>query len=556
MSILRSFVVRCRRALLLSGLVALLAPASAAATLGAYQADRRVVPGTLPPGAKAALVLAAPGDGFADGQVSVRGPGGPLSWDPATAPELVARTTFLSVARTRVRGRLVPDPLPPLGSAKSAAGTVFLRISTQGLAAGLYRGRLRVGAEALPVALTVFPYRLPPRTAGFRTLFQIQPEAYFAAVDPSNRLAAARASTRALYRLLSDYRIAPAEWGYGTPSPSAGYEDGFAWHKRRGTLMRLEASMGFNSLRLPLSTQRQASGRWVGGVSPQRPDAWRAWLAKVRPFWLANRWHDRALAWAWDEPGRAQLRLLGAQARALHGAFPGARLLATITPAARNRFLRDGGSDDLDVWAVLARRFYGRYDDAWGRYRYVRELRRARKEVWTYTYHGVRGSPGYDATEPLTDPRLFFAWNAIEGTAGTLYADGMVTYKGLDPWRALPGDGQSVFVYPGTRAAPAPVSSLRLEAIRDGIQDANLFGAYRARFGRGRLVRLLASNGLFAAEGGQLALGCVHGCGRRAATRYSFPVWQRDERRASEGLERARRAALQALEWGWKPPPS
>ena len=548
--------MRCRRVLVLSGLVALLAPSGAAATLGAYQADRRVAPGTLPPGARPALVLAAPGDGYADGQVSVRGPGGPVAWDSATAPELVARTTFSSVARTHVRGRLVADPLPPLGSSRTGRGTVFLRISTQALAPGVYRGRLRVGAEALPVTLTVFPYRLPPRTGGFRTLFQIQPQAYFEQVSPSSPLAAAQASNGALYRLLSDYRIAPAEWGYGTPSTKVGYRDGSAWYTRRGTLMRLEASLGFNSLRLPLSTQRQASGRWVGGVSPRRPAAWRAWLAKVRPFWLANRWHDRALAWAWDEPGRSQLRLVAAQARALHAAFPGARLLSTVTPSGSNRFLRDGGPDDLDVWAVLSRRFYGRYDAAWGRYRHIRDLRRAGKEVWTYTYHGVPGSPGYDATEPLTDPRLFFAWNAIEGTAGTLYADGMVTYKGLDPWKALAGDGQSVLVYPGTTAAPAPISSLRLEAIRDGIQDANLFEAYRARFGRARLVRLLASNGLFSARGGRLALGCVRGCDRRSPTRYSFPVWQRDERRASEGLERARVAALKALSRGWRPKPS
>src|SRR5436853_2415604 len=47
------------------------------------------------------------------------------------------------------------------------------------------------------------------------------------------------------------------------------------------------------------------------------------------------------------------------------------------------------------------------------------------------------------------------------------------------------------------------VSSLRLEAIRDGIQDANLFEAYRSRFGRARLVSLLASNGLFSARGGR-----------------------------------------------------
>ena len=539
-------VVRLRPVLFV-GLLALVAAAPARATLAAYQADRRIAPGTLPPGGRTVLVLTAPGNGFADGQVSVVGAGGPLAWDTAAAPELVARTSFFTVARTHVAGRLVPDPLPPLDPAAGGQRVIFLRISTVGLAPGVYRGLLDVGAETMPVALTVFSYALPPKTTGFRTLFEIQPEAYFERVNPADPLAAGQASNRALYQLLSDYRIAPAEWGFGTPGRKVVYKDGYDWYTRRGTLMRIEANMGFNTLRLPLSTQHQASGAWVGGASPRDPATWAPWLAKVRPFWLQNAWQDRAVAWAWDEPGRRQFPLLAAQARALHASFPEAKLLSTASPSPGNRFLWDGGANDLDSWAVLSRRFYGQYDDAWGRYRSIEALRRAHKELWSYTYHGVPGSPGYDATEPLTDPRLFFAWNAIEGTAGTLYADGMVTYKRLDPWTSLPDAGQSVFIYPGTPDAPAPVSSLRLEAIRDGVQDANLFEAYRARFGRSGLVRLLGQNGLFVARDGQLILGCVHGCGRFAWTKYSFPLWQHAERAASDGLEGARLRALVAL---------
>ena len=158
------------------------------------------------------------------------------------------------------------------------------------------------------------------------------------------------------------------------------------------------------------------------------------------------------------------------------------------------------------------------------------------------------GTPGFDATEPLTDVRMFFAWNALEGTAGTLYSDGLARYQGRDPWRALPGDGQSVFLYPGTRARPAPVPSLRLEALRDGIQDADLFLAYARVYGRAGLVRLLAQNGLFRASAkGALQLGCISGCELRTTTKYAWPVWQHDEAAASAGLLRARTQALFTL---------
>ena len=161
---------------------------------------------------------------------------------------------------------------------------------------------------------------------------------------------------------------------------------------------------------------------------------------------------------------------------------------------------------------------------------------------------------------------MFFAWNALEGTAGTLYSDGLARYQGLDPWRALPGDGQSVFLYPGTPARPAPVPSLRLEALRDGIQDADLFLAYARVYGRAGLVRLLAQNGLFRANAkgglvrllaqnglfrasprGVLTLGCTSGCELRTTTKYAWPVWQRDEAAASAGLLRARTQALFTL---------
>jgi hypothetical protein len=312
--------------------------------------------------------------------------------------------------------------------------------------------------------------------------------------------------------------------------------------------MRAQAEPGFNTLRIPLSTQHQAGGAWLGKASPYAPWAWEPWLERVRPFWQRHGWTDRAVAWAWDEPGRKESRLVARQAAVLHRAFPEAEVLSTVSPLPGNRYLRDGGGDDLDIWSVLARRFYGQYGQPRAWYAGVREVRARGKELWSYTYHGVPGSPGFDATEPLTDARMFFAWNALEGTAGTLYSDGLARYKGLDPWQALPDDGQSVFLYPGTPARPAPVPSLRLEAIRDGIQDADLFLAYARVYGRAGLVRLLAQNGLFRANArGELALGCTSGCELRTGTKYAWPVWERDEAAASAGLFRARTQALFTL---------
>lgn len=526
----------------------LVAPAPAGAGLSAFPAERRIEPGMGTQGGAPTLVLEAPREGFAAGQLLVGGTGGPVGWERGSSPELVRRTVLTTVARTRVRGRLVADPLPPLTGAAPRGSVVFVRVSTEGLAAGVYTGALRVGPDAIPVALRVSTWALPPRTAGFRTLFLVQPQAYFAAVDPARPLEAARASNGPLFELLARYRISPGDWGYGTPGPR-GYTDGPSWQSRRGSLMREQAELGFSALRVPLSTQRSPAS-WTGGISPLEPARWAPWLSAVRPFWLRHGFAERAVAWTFDEPGRRHTGLVAAQARALHAGFPEAKLLVTATPGRGNALLRDGGADDIDVWAVLSRRFYGTFRAPRKAERHIRALASATgsgKEVWSYTYHGVPGSPGFDATEPLTGIRLFFVWNALAGTRGTLYADGLARYLGRDPWRSLPGDGQSVFVYPGTRARPEPVSSLRLEAIRDGIQDANLFTAYAARFGRPALVRLTARHGLFAAREGRLLLGCTAGCDLWAPRKFAWPVWQRNERLAARGLERARSTALRAL---------
>src|SRR4029077_20445278 len=106
----------------------------------------------------------------------------------------------------------------------------------------------------------------------------------------------------------------------------------------------------------------------------------------------------------------------------------------------------------------------------------IRAARERGASIWSFTYESKagRGSPGYAATEPPTDARVFGLWNGLEALDGTLYADGTVTYSGLDPYRRLAQHGQHVLVYPALGSSDEPVSSLRLENLRDGIEDADL----------------------------------------------------------------------------------
>jgi hypothetical protein len=224
-----------------------------------------------------------------------------------------------------------------------------------------------------------------------------------------------------------------------------------------------------------------------------------------------------------------------------------------------NGFLWDDrGCDDVDVWAVLSRRFYGSFatpveqsahiDVARELQPAIRAARARGASIWSFTYESQagRGSPGYAATEPATDARVFGLWNALEGIDGTLYADGMVSYGSLDPYHQLTQHGQHVLVYPALAPAAEPVTSLRLENLRDGIEDADLARMLVARSGRGALRAILARERIFSIRGSRVLLGCTSGCDLSAATKYSWPRYRRGSGTRA-ALERVHTALLAAL---------
>lgn len=203
-----------------------------------------------------------------------------------------------------------------------------------------------------------------------------------------------------------------------------------------------------------------------------------------------------------------------------------------------NRRMWDNrGADDVDVWMPHFSRLFGRTTPAKvardyriNRTRdYANRLKsiRARKnrETWAYNFYtATRTMPQVTIDAPGTDPRLqylmlardghtgLFISNLLMGWGGTqMHPDG-VRRKG-DPYdQALYfkhpiyglAAGWGTFIYPGYNPSlglvgetqrnsegAMPVSSLRLEAMRDGTEDANLIQTYRARFGEARTQRLL-----------------------------------------------------------------
>jgi hypothetical protein len=562
------------------------------------QAAEAATPAVDVPGPGSTVRVDAAAGELENGRVIVRGVSGRLSvrLDAGSAPLLLQGLSVLRLVDTQVAGRAIGDPLPPLAQrAKLIASspvTLVLRFRVpDATPAGIYEGRLEFasnghGFATVPVRLRVFGVQMPARDdpAAFRTLFLIQPQTYLAAVLARSGIepqSGGPGIVDRLYAFLSDYRVSPGDWGFGTPWPE-GYRDRSGWFREAGTRMAAEGAYPFSTMRLPLGTQRSPASRT--GQSARAPETWAAYLTgQVLPFWRDRGWLNRALVWGWDEPGPVYGRQYAApQACAAHAA--GVAYLTTGAPARRiparrvtipwgqgtrsftirahgtgNGFLWDDqGCDDVDIWAVLSRRVYGSFATPVEHRSHIdvqRELQpaiqtaRARgASIWSFTYESKAGlgSPGYAATEPATDARVFGLWNALEGMDGTLYADGMVSYGGLDPYKSLTQHGQHVLIYPALASSDEPVSSLRFENLRDGIEDAGLARLVVAQRGRPALLTMLARQRIFSIRGNRVLLGCTSGCDLVTTTKYAWPRYRHDAA-TNAALERVHSALLKAL---------
>jgi hypothetical protein len=454
--------------------------------------------------------------------------------------------------------RFVPDALLPWNGAErlfeKPNQPLYLQVFVpQDARPGGYRATVNVVTDgkttAVPVAIRVYNVRLPAPNAAegnLLTAFHVVPEAYVKKADELFQLgsnAARSAANVSLFAFLASYRISPAGWGFGEPRVAAGYTASPKWWLDAAGNMVKQNQTPFATMRIPISNQRARLGNRIAGISPFAPDTWCSYLESVRSFWDEHGWLDGRIPYlyALDEPGPEGMKLVAEQAAVVHRCFPGSSMLVTGNPSRANRFLWDNRKgDDADIWAVLSRRYYGQSFRPRERFDLVAKADAAGKQIWSSTYTGVRGTPGYTAGEPLSDPRMFLLWNALEGIKGTLYAQGMTSYDNGNPFDSVRSSGEYVLLYPGRTG---PIASARLAQIRDGIEDWDVLDVVRRRRGLSGVRTVLAGSGLFSATARGVTLACVKGCELPSSNEYSWPQWSRDAATARK-IEAAKRRAL------------
>ncbi|HXV02776.1 MAG TPA: glycoside hydrolase domain-containing protein [Gaiellaceae bacterium] len=461
--------------------------------------------------------------------------------------------------------RLVPDALEPWdGStrgAEEANQPILVQIEVPyGTLLGSYVGALTVTADGratrVPLRAQVFPVTLPrpgTRIGNLLTSFYVSPQSYVSKADKlydfkthEQRIGA----NRSLFALLGSYRISPGSWGFAEPRGPRGYRSSPKWWRDSAAnfVGQLRSTPGFSAMRIPISNNHTSERNYIAGLSPFEPETWCGYLRRVRTFWAR---HDALRAdsipylYGLDEPGPAGQRVVARQAAMLHRCFPEGRQLMTGNPSRSNAFLRDGkAGNDLDIWTVLSRRYYGRFaragrNRARGYLKMINKVRARGKMVWSYTYTGTPGTPGFAATEPLSNPRLLMLWNALEGMDGVLYGQGTTSYSKANPFKSI-GTGEFVLLYPGRSG---PIASARLEQIRDGIEDWAIFNKIRERRGSAEVRAILGRAGLFSATRARVLLACTLGCELKSRTKFAWPHWSHNAS-TPRRIEAAKLAAL------------
>jgi hypothetical protein len=521
---------------------------SLSATVGVYPSGTTFsASAAAPPHAAAAVSLGMPVGGVDDATLLVRGAQKVSISSPTMEAPLQLKLLFAHYVS--VGGKPVPDALMPWdGSARATEHTnqpVWLQVTVPyGTAAGRYQGLVVVVADgsrtSVPIAVTVSPVTLPRQNqvaGSLLTAFNFSPQSY------ANKAAdlygvAPQSTLPGLFGFLASYRLSPNNWGYGNPRAASGYTSDRRWWLDKTDQMIAAAAQPnqFASMWIPISNNRWSPSTYVGGRSPFKPQGWCSYLRSVHGFWQRHGWlGSYPYLYGMDEPGASRFRVVAKQAKPTHSCFPGGHVLVTGRPTAQNRFLWNGGRDDVDVWVVLASRYYGRYTNpsltrrgmshAREELALINSARRHHKQIWTYTYDAASHStPGFAANESAVAPRVFADWAAYEGITGLLYGQGTTTYSKGNPLVSNDkASGSYVLLYPGRNG---PIASARLEVLREGIEDWEILNVVRQKHGPAAVRKLL--RGLFSSTAKGARLGCTIGCPLRTSTPYSWPKWSRN----------------------------
>jgi hypothetical protein len=532
------------------GLTAALAPA-AGAEIWTTGAGTRIFPSTRP-GLSTTIAISAARNEYEGVQVGLRGAWRRdvvVSWLSGSHSLLVSNSRlhevkFVKVRRptTRSGGRrgYYPDPLVPrdfgtpfgVGSPmfsqytppaapKSSSLYVLFHVPLH-TSPGSYTGTLRVrnGDEVvdLPVSLRVWSFgwqRLSTPTAFVLSVNNLGKSIAGSGVKFKGRNR--QRIVQGAFKMLKEHGVTPFMIDALPKVKKDGSFDAAAYRK---AVLPYLGTGG-----LDLQTTQIPWTRWFPYQAwrrtpnhPQLVD----YLTNMFRFYKANGWQDRPYGFYLDEPtSTLQERYAEVMARTLHKASArvGYRAPFMLTDDPRptklhrvlpqNRFLWN----DVDIWAT-------RYYYYFGRVPVLRKLQKKGVKSWWYTYANskVREMPNFVLEKSLADQRawgwLMKQWQ-VDGLlywATNRWGDAK-TGKGFrDPYRDplsywVPGarvcNGEAMLIYPGYYPRyglrdpfAEPVSSLRLEALRDGLEDleylkmADVCGSGARKFVRDTVKRI------------------------------------------------------------------
>ena len=514
-----------RLVLVAVGLVALGIAGAAAGRIGATSPAVVTFPaaqtiprsGRLPAGAGHALVLNEPVGGDEAGLVVVsnaRQVG--VAVDTRRLGPIGVHIRFAHFVR--FGSALVPDALVPWDGSPHRAEQqnqpVSIDVSVPyGTKPGAYKGSVAVTADAkrvvLPMTITVYGVALPKLgqvSGSLLTTFAVGPQSYvgraislFHYTSPDQ----IRAANDSLFSFLSAYRIAPDNWGYGTAGPLGLRPEQRVVEGLGREHGQTDAGRPVPDAVDPAFDQPRDAGQLHRRPQPLQPEKWCTYLKDIKQYWTLHGWLQAGAipyAYPYDEPGDSHTSLLARQATALHRCFSGAEDAddgdaghvhgAPLGRQGRGR-RRHLGCRRL----ALLRDLHVAGEEKFGNraHRYLKSIDQARargKRIFAYTYYGVPGFPSFSVVEPLSNPRMFVLWTALEDIDGVLYGQGTTTY-------GAPGDpltktndarGEAMLIYPGDGA---PIPSARLEQIRSGIEDWEIFAVVRRRFGAAKVRQIL-----------------------------------------------------------------
>lgn len=498
-----------------AALVLLAAAGAAHAAVWVIPATDRAFPGT-PSGTAQAIVIDAAQNEYEGAQVVLSGDVDRLvsfTWGAGSDPLITGNTVLRQVYYVNVTQPTTglragpgpyPDPLVPKefgAQLQVPAQTTSFYVLTHvplGTPAGDYRASLVVqdGVELHEVPFTLHVWRFGWARLTTRTGFYVNTNHLGRSLAGSgldwNDAEARRRVVLATYDMLAQHGIsslAPLE--QPTPAPDGSFDAG-AFASALAPYLDADG-VGLTATRIPWVKSWPWS--FDSAYSPSSPQLM-TYLTELSSVYKQYGWQDKAYAYIMDETTtQADERTAELYARVLHAASAraGYRLAFLLTDDPRpfdlggvkqaNTFL----FDDVDIWGVRYFYFFGRVPA-------LRAEQANGKQVWWYPYYNgqVAKLPNFVIEKPNTDQRvwgwLMEQWDVdglinwalnrwVSATSPSTYRD---PYQEPLTWSTAvrQANGDSSLIYPGyypayglTDPYAQPVSSLRLEALRDGLED-------------------------------------------------------------------------------------